>query len=652
MEPLGKVRNIPLLAFFLFLHMILSPSLAEPNQIFCSESEKYTPNSSYEKSLNNLLDLITLYTPKDGYYNSTFGSGGDQVYGQALCRGDVTREVCQDCVANASRAIIKKCGGDKEAILWYEKCQVQYSYSPGFASTYAAKFPDSNEHEERVVDHRDQYKKEVMRLMDSLAKETSGSKSMFRTKKTKSESTTIYGLVQCLRDITKISCDDCLERALGELYDNCGYSQGGTVFSRSCNVRFSVNKFYRETTDGSVKKTRKAVAIACGSTLAIVVLIGCYFFCRSKGMEKIIDDNSSQNVFLHSTGASARFVITDESNIVSGPDLPFLKFAIVKAATEGFSDCHKLGQGGFGTVYKGVLPNGMDIAVKRLSRKSWQGIEEFKNEIILIAKLQHRNLVRLLSCSIEGDEKLLIYEYMSNKSLDRFIFDADKRSQLGWNKRLEIIQGIARGILYLHEDSRLKIIHRDIKPSNVLLDHDMVAKISDFGMAKIFGEDEITGNTKRIVGTYGYMAPEYAMGGQFSVKSDVFSFGVILLEIISGKRNSGFYRTEHAQTLTAYAWQLWNEGRELDIADALLTETCPASEVARYIHIGLLCVQEDPEDRPTMSSVVVLFSSEAIVLPQPGQPAFSVSRKASETAQSSITDISSKHLTDSVLAPR
>lgn len=139
---------------------------------------------------------------------------------------------------------------------------------------------------------------------------------------------------------------------------------------------------------------------------------------------------------------------------------------------------------------------------------------------------------------------------------------------------------------------------------------------------------------------------------EFSVKSDVFSFGVILLEIISGKRNSGFYRTEHAQTLTAYAWHMWKEGRELDIADTLLTETCPVSEVVRCIHIGLLCVQEDPEDRPIMSSVVVLFRSEAIVLPQPGQPAFSVSRNACEIAQSSTTNLSSSQLTDSVLFPR
>ncbi|KAK6149823.1 hypothetical protein DH2020_017348 [Rehmannia glutinosa] len=190
-----------------------------------------------------------------------------------------------------------------------------------------------------------------------------------------------------------------------------------------------------------------------------------------------------------------------ESQQPNGSELAMFNFSCMVAATDNFSDENKLGQGGFGHVYKGKLPGGQEIAVKRLSRKSGQGLEEFKNEIMLIAKLQHRNLVRLLGCCIHGEEKLLLYEYMPNKSLDSYLFDVDKKAQLDWSKRFSIIEGIARGLVYLHRDSRLRIIHRDLKASNILLDEEMNPKISDFGMARIFGGSQDEANTNRVVGT-------------------------------------------------------------------------------------------------------------------------------------------------------
>ncbi|RZR88646.1 hypothetical protein BHM03_00016269, partial [Ensete ventricosum] len=213
----------------------------------------------------------------------------------------------------------------------------------------------------------------------------------------------------------------------------------------------------------------------------------------------------------------------------------------VKAATNNFSVGNKLGEGGFGIVYKGVLRDGKNIAVKMLSRCSSQGPDEFRNELLLIANLQHRNLVRLLGYCIEGDERILILEYMENKSLDAFIYGIDldktKSKLLDWKKRLHIIIGIARGLLYLHHDSYLRVVHRDLKPSNILLDKDMNPKISDFGIARIFEGDDIEENNTTNITCSGYMAPEYITEGVFSFKSDVFSFGVIVLEILSGKRN-------------------------------------------------------------------------------------------------------------------
>ncbi|XP_072061658.1 cysteine-rich receptor-like protein kinase 10 isoform X2 [Arachis hypogaea] len=245
---------------------------------------------------------------------------------------------------------------------------------------------------------------------------------------------------------------------------------------------------------------------------------------------------------------------------------------------------------------------------------------------------------------------------MSNSSLALHLFDVEKRKQLSWKVRMNIIKGIARGLLYLHEDSRLKIIHRDMKASNVLLDQDMNPKISDFGLARTFEKGQNEENTRRVMGTYGYMAPEYAMEGLYSVKSDVFSFGVLLLEIIAGKRNSGFYLSDHGQSLLVYSWKLWCEGECLELVDPILENTYIRSEVIRCIHIGLLCVQEDAIDRPTMSTVVVMLASETMTLPNPNHPAFSVGRKFGKedesTSKTSKDNISVNEVSMSNIFPR
>ncbi|PON62127.1 Serine/threonine protein kinase [Trema orientale] len=320
-----------------------------------------------------------------------------------------------------------------------------------------------------------------------------------------------------------------------------------------------------------------------------------------------IDENGTHNLWL--TGKKDH-------------ELPLFSFSTIETATEFFSEENKLGQGGFGPVYKGTLVNGQEIAVKRLSERSGQGQEEFKTEVILISKVQHRNLVRLLGCCIKGEEKILIYEYLANKSLDTFLFDETKRFSLDWRMRVNIIEGIAQGLLYLHKYSRLKIIHRDLKISNILLDNNMSPKISDFGTAKIFGDNESRANTNRIVGTYGYMSPEYAMDGLFSVKSDVFSFGVMMLEIISGKKNLGFYQPNHSSNLVGHAWNLWKEGRSFELLDPAIGEACSANEIMRNVQVALLCVQENAADRPTMSEIVSMLGSDMGLLPDPNQPAF------------------------------
>ncbi|KAL7213264.1 hypothetical protein ACSBR2_015889 [Camellia fascicularis] len=236
---------------------------------------------------------------------------------------------------------------------------------------------------------------------------------------------------------------------------------------------------------------------------------------------------------------------------------------------------------------------------------------------------KHRNLVRLLGYCIDGEEKLLVYEYMTNRSLDTFLFDAKKRMQLDRAKHFNIIQGIAREILYLHRDSCLRVIHRDLKASNILLDDDMNPKISNFGLARTFQLTQELANTHRVMGTFGYMSPEYATGGLFSEKSDVFSFSVLLLEIVSGTRNTSLHYNEKYLNLLVYAWQLCNKNRELELMDEAMAYSCSRSEVMRCIHIELLCVQDHVADRLTMSAVVLMLSSE-MDLPQPKQPTFTI----------------------------
>ncbi|KAM1010104.1 hypothetical protein TB1_044748 [Malus domestica] len=342
---------------------------------------------------------------------------------------------------------------------------------------------------------------------------------------------------------------------------------------------------------------------------------------------------------------------TREFKEEEGIDVPFFDMQTILDATDNFSNENKLGQGGYGPVYKGMVLGGQEIAVKRLSRVSGQGLQEFRNEVVLIAKLQHRNLVRLKGYCMKGEEKILLYEYMPNKSLDSFIFDHTKSMFLNWEMRFSIILGIARGLLYLHQDSRLRIIHRDLKTSNILLDEEMNPKISDFGLARIVGGKETQANTNTVVGTYGYMAPEYALDGTFSVKSDVFSFGVVLLEIISGKKNTGFYQSEQTFSLINYAWRLWTENKVLDLMDKTLDESCNKNQFIQCVNVGLLCVQEDPNDRPAMSNVITMLDSETATSPAPKQPGFLTRRGNSSTASSSKPEAISE-ITTSIVEGR
>ncbi|CAN6363362.1 unnamed protein product [Urochloa humidicola] len=356
------------------------------------------------------------------------------------------------------------------------------------------------------------------------------------------------------------------------------------------------------------KKIGMVIKILLPATACLLMLTSCICLtiCKSRGAGRNKETRKAPLTFW-------------DQNL----ELSCISFENITAATNSFHETNMLGKGGFGKVYKGTLEDGKEVAVKRLSKGSEQGIEQLRNEVILIASLQHKNLVRLLGCCIHEDEKLLIYEYLPNKSLDKFLFNPAMKSVLDWPKRFEIIKGVARGILYLHQDSRMMIIHRDLKASNILLDAEMNPKISDFGIAKIFGSSEQQERTTRVVGTYGYMSPEYTMEGIFSVKSDTYSFGILLLEIVSGLKISAprHLLMDHP-SLIAYAWNLWKDGTARDFVDTWVLESCSLDEALQCIHIGLLCVQDSPSDRPLVSLVVSMLNNVTMPRPTPRQPLF------------------------------
>ncbi|XP_022715408.1 probable LRR receptor-like serine/threonine-protein kinase At1g56130 isoform X2 [Durio zibethinus] len=294
-------------------------------------------------------------------------------------------------------------------------------------------------------------------------------------------------------------------------------------------------------------------------------------------------------------------------------------YSELKAATDDFSPSKKLGEGGFGPVYKGTLSDGRVVAVKQLSVASHQGKNQFVTEIATISAVQHRNLVKLYGCCIEGNRRLLVYEYLENKSLDQALF-GHNALHLDWPTRFNICLSTARGLAYLHEESRPRIVHRDVKASNILLDAELCPKISDFGLAKLY-DDKKTHISTGVAGTIGYLAPEYAMRGHLTEKADVFGFGVAALEILSGRSNSDNSLENDKIYLLEWAWNLHENNQSLSLLDQTLEEF-DENEALRVIGVALLCTQASPIMRPSMSRVVAMLAGDIAVSSVTTKPSY------------------------------
>ncbi|QCD85742.1 interleukin-1 receptor-associated kinase 4 [Vigna unguiculata] len=598
----------------------------------CQNTSQEPLSSAYQTNLDKILTWMSSDAATSKGYNHTRIGITTPVYGLYECRGDVIGHFCQFCVSFAAREAPKRCPNRVSAMVWYEYCILRYSNESFFGKILTHPtwhgFGTKNISNMAEVQRGEGFVKSLIR---KATKDTNqlyylGGFNLSSTQKR-------YGMVHCSRDLSKEGCRQCLEALLAQVHICCVQKIGWFIWSGTCMIRYDDQMFYllnnqtssipasNQETDKQRGYRRSKIVIISISVMGSIVLLflSVYHFWYRRRVRK---DGFRLSSF--------HKIQTEESWTT---DLPIIPLTTILQSTDSFSEACKLGEGGFGTVYKGILANGTQIAVKRLSKFSGQGSEEFNNEVLFIANLQHRNLVRLLACCLDQNENILVYEYLPNKSLDFHLFDDEKRKQFDWKLRLRIINGIARGILYLHEDSRVTVIHRDLKASNVLLDHDMNPKISDFGLARAFEIGQNQANTKRVMGTY---------------------FGVLVLEIIYGRKNNGLFMSENGQTLLLHAWRTWGAGKCLEVIDPMLEKSFLGSEVERCIHIGLLCVQEAAKDRPTMSHVVLMLASDTMVLPKPKHPAFSIGIMASEEVYTSKSskNVSNNDLTISISLPR
>ncbi|XP_073363747.1 cysteine-rich receptor-like protein kinase 10 isoform X3 [Aegilops tauschii subsp. strangulata] len=642
---------VVLLLLRLSILLMPLPSAAATAQL-CGSGGNYTANSTYQSNLAVVAATLPNKASSSSqlFATATAGQVTDVVYALALCRGDtVNATACRDCVAASFQEAQRSCPYYLGATVYYDdgEQQQQQTCVLGFSSDDLL-VPSITENDTLFQSFQNDsffgdpgtVTPDVHDLLTRTAQDAAAAERRFATAVMDSVSTvtrTLYSLAQCTPDLSTDDCLACLQRIISMVNTTTAVRLGGQILVLRCNIRFEVNMFYQgqpmrrvtpssitpvppvPTTTTTTAATGKrhgikpwVIAISVAAPVALVAF--CFIVCYPRLRRRLREKRHT-----HELQGGDEHVWEMEAEF---SEFSIFEFHQILEATNNFSEENKLGKGGFGPVYKGHFPDGIEIAVKRLDSHSGQGLMEFKNEVELIAKLQHMNLVRLLGCCSQAEEKILVYEYLPNKSLDFFIFDNNRKVLIDLNKRLEIIEGIAEGLLYLHMHSRLCVIHRDLKPSNILLDNEMNPKISDFGLAKIFSSNAEGIITRRVAGTYGYMAPEYASQGIFSIKSDVFSFGVLTLEILSGKRNSGSHQCGDFIYLLGYAWQLWKERRWIELVETSLLPNCHSTVMMRCVNIALLCVQENAVDRPTMLDVVAMLSSMTMNLPEPKHPAY------------------------------
>ncbi|KAI5679228.1 hypothetical protein M9H77_10178 [Catharanthus roseus] len=564
----------------------------------------FVPN--FVATMENISDQMRI----QGWGVSVRGTGPDTNYGLAQCYGDLSLLDCVLCYAEA-RTVLPQCFPYNGGRIFLDGCFMRaenYSFFQEYTGSW----------DHAVCGNRTRknsaFQESARRAVLQAASVAPNNNGYARVELPVSgaANASAYVLADCWKTLNVNSCRACLENASASILGCLPWSEGRAL-NTGCFIRYSDTNFLNPIPRNSRSRgTTIIIVVAVISSVIVLIvgaIIGIYFWNNRRIEKKRKGSNDAEKLAKTLNDSSLNF-----------------KYSTLEKATASFDEANKLGQGGFGTVYKGVLPDGREIAVKRLFFNNKHRAADFYNEVNIISSVEHKNLVRLLGCSCSGPESLLVYEFLPNKSLDRFIFDPIKGKALNWEKRFDIIIGTAEGLVYLHENTKIRIIHRDIKSSNILLDSRLRAKIADFGLARSFQEDKSHISTA-IAGTLGYMAPEYLAHGQLTEKADVYSFGVLLLEIVTGRQNNRSKSAEYSDSLITIAWKHFLLRKVEDLFDPNLmlhnyVNFNIKNEVQRVVHVGLLCTQEIPTLRPSMSTVLRMLVKKEEHLPTPTNPPF------------------------------
>ncbi|KAL2510260.1 Cysteine-rich receptor-like protein kinase 2 [Forsythia ovata] len=606
------IPNPSVIIIILVTLLLPDASLGEPRaqmvKIMCENQTEHNI-TQFVPNFVAVMENISAQMRDFGYGMAVKGSGPDANYGLAKCYGDLSLLDCVLCYAEA-RTVLPQCFPANGGRVFLDGCFMR-------AGNYSFLQEYTGPHDTAVCGNRtlkssafqDSARQAVVQAVSAAPNNNGYGRAQVPVSGTNES---VYVLTDCWRTLNASSCRACLQYASASILGCLPWSEGRAL-NTGCFVRYSDTNFLNPIPRGGSSRG-KVIGIVVAVVSAVVVLIvgaviGFY-------------------IWKHRTIQKKRKGFSDAEKLVRtlhDSSLNF-KYSTLEKATGSFDEANKLGQGGFGTVYKGVLQDGREIAVKRLFFNNKHRAGDFYNEVNIISSVEHKNLVRLLGCSCSGPESLLVYEFLPNKSLDLFIFDPSKGKALNWEKRFEIIIGTAEGLVYLHENTNTRIIHRDIKASNILLDSRLRAKIADFGLARSFQEDKSHISTA-IAGTLGYMAPEYLAHGQLTEKADVYSFGVLLLEIVTGRQNNRSKAAEYSDSLVSIVWKHFQQLTVDELFDPNLmlhnySNIDVKKEILRVVHVGLLCTQEIPSLRPSMSKAIEMLVMKEKHLPTPTNPPY------------------------------